>query len=106
MNKERNSNFQRWWDKNHHNKSGHHWLVKHSKRTMHNYNIPPEQFDHTNVVMKRYNLSEYKRLNKTDAYFLWRLTHPTMNQRRERLLATALFFEEKRVAVDRKLSRK
>ena len=73
---------------------------------MHNYNIPPEQFDHTNAVMKRYNLSEYKRLTCADAYFLWRMTHPTINQRRERLLATALFFEEKRQSVDRKLSRK
>ena len=73
---------------------------------MHNYNIPPEQFDHTVKLIKRYNLSEYKRLNAKDAYFLWRLTHPSMNERRERLLATAIFFEEKRVAVDRKLSRK
>jgi hypothetical protein len=106
MNTERNNNFRRWWKKNHHTKPAHYWLIKHSKRTMHNYNIAPEQFDYTNKIMKRYNLSLYKRLSCEDALFLWRLTHPSMNQRRERLLATAVFFEEKRVAVNRKLSRK
>ena len=105
MNTERLNNFRRWWKKNHHKHTAHKWLVKHSKRTMHNYNIAPEQYDHCRVVMKRWNLSEYKRLNSRDAEFLWRLTHPTMNQRRERLLATALFFEQQRVEVDRKFSK-
>lgn len=105
MNIERNKNFKRWWAKNHHTKPAHYWLIKHSKRIMHNYNIAPEQFDHTVKIMKRFNLSEHKRLNCDDANFLWRMTHPTLNQRRERLLATAMFFEEKRVAVDRKFSK-
>ena len=105
MNKDRLKHFNKWWKVNHHYTPAHTWLVKHSKRTMHNYNIAPEQFDHCRVVMKRYNLSEHKRLNKADAEFLWRLTHPTMNQRRERLLATAVFFEQQRKSVDRKFSK-
>ena len=105
MNHVRLKNFRKWWKINHHHKPGHHWLIKHSQRIMHNYNISPEQFDHTRTVMKRYNLSKYKRLSNEDAEFLWRLTHPTMNQRRERLLATAIFFEEQRKSVDRKFSK-
>jgi len=105
MNKNRLNNFKRWWSKNHHFKPAHYWLIKHSKRCMHNYNIPPEQFDHVVAVMKRYNLSKYKRLSNLDAQFLWRLTHPTINERRERLLATAIFFEEKSVSVNRKFSK-
>jgi hypothetical protein len=105
MNSERNKNFKRWWKNNHHNLKAHHWLIKHSKRIMHNYNAPPEQFDHSCVIMKRYNLSEYKRLNYEDAAFLWRMTHPTMNHRRERLLSTAVFLEEKRKEVGRKFSK-
>ena len=93
MNKERHRKFNKWWKTNHHYKIAHRWLVKHSKRCAHNYHIAPEQFDHAISVMKRYNLGEYKRLTKADAYFLWRLTHPTINERRERLLASAAFFE-------------
>jgi len=105
MNIERSNNFNRWWAKNHHTKPAHYWLIKHSKRIMHNYNIAPEQFDYTIKIMKRYNLSEHKRLSCDDAYFLWRMTHPTINQRRERLLSTAMYFEEQRKSVDRKFSK-
>ena len=56
-------------------------------------------------IMKRFNLSEYKTLSAKDAEFLWRMTHPTINQRRERLLATAMFFEEKRKEIGRKFSK-
>ena len=93
MNKQRHRKFDRWWKTNHHYKIAHRWLVKHSKRCAHNYHIAPEQFDHAISVMKRYNSGVYKRLTKADAYFLWRLTHPTINERRERLLASAAFFE-------------
>lgn len=93
MNKERHRKFDKWWKTNHHYKIAHRWLVKHSKRCAHNYHIAPEQFDHAISVMKRYNQGVYKRLTKADAYFLWRLTHPTINERRERLLASAAFFE-------------
>ena len=91
MNTTRYSLFRKWWKKNHHHTPGHKWLVKHSKRCMHNYAIAPEQFDHAKTVLKRYNLSKFNRLSYADAYFLWRLTHPTVNARRERLLATAAF---------------
>jgi len=105
MNTERNNNFNRWWKVNHHTKPAHYWLIKHSKRCMHNYNIAPEQYDQTMKIMKRFNLSEYKRLSCDDARFLWRMTHPTINQRRERLLSTAMFFEEKRKEIGRKFSK-
>lgn len=93
MNGQRKSKFNKWWGKNHHYPLAHRWLIKHSKRCIHNYHIAPEQFDHAKKIFKRYNLSEYKRINKGDAAFLWRLCHPTMNERRERLLASAAFFE-------------
>jgi hypothetical protein len=105
MNTARYSLFRKWWKRNHHHQPGHKWLVKHSKRILHNYNIAPEQFDYCKSLHKRWNLSEYKRLNYTDAYFLWRLTHPSMNARRERLLATSIYFEEQRKLVDRKFSK-
>ena len=81
------------------------WLTKHSKRLLFNYNTAPEQFDQAMSILKRFNLSEYKRLNKADAQFLWRLTHPTMNERRERLLATALFLQEKVESNSKKVSK-
>ena len=105
MNVERINNFLRWWKKNHHNHKAHHWLTKHSKRVVHNYNVAPEQFDHAITIIKRYNNSEYKRLTRTQAKFLWRLVHPSINERRERLLATAVFLQEKVAASGRKFSK-
>ena len=92
MNNQRISKFNKWWNTNHHYTLAHRWLIKHSRRVMHNYMIAPEQFDQAKVIQKRYNNSEYKRINKTDATFLWRLIHPTMNERRERLLASATYY--------------
>lgn len=105
MNIQRINNFLRWWKKNHHNEKAHTWLTKHAKRVSHNYNIAPEQFDHTITIIKRYNCSEYRRLNKTDAKFLWRTTHPSINERRERLLSTAIFLQEKVEESGRKFSK-
>ena len=63
---------------------------------MTDYNIAPETWDHTKAVCKRYNLSEYKRLCETDARFLWRVTHPVMDERISRLQSTAEFYRAER----------
>ena len=105
MNIDRLLKFKQWWKRNHHSVNAHMWLTKHSKRLLFNYNTAPEQFDQAMSILKRFNLSEYKRLNKADAQFLWRLTHPTMNERRERLLATALFLQEKVESNSKKVSK-
>lgn len=105
MNISRIQKFDRWWAKNHHNVRAHTWLTKHTKRVMHNYNIAPEQFDHATKLLKRWNLSEFKRLNNKDAQFLWRLTHPSESKRKMRLLATAVFLQEKIEASGRKMSK-
>lgn len=88
--------FRKWWAMNKTHRPSHHWLVKHTKRIMHDYNIGPDAWDKAKQVTKRYALSEYKKLSRSDAWFLWRITHPLHNERIERLLATALFYEEKR----------
>ena len=72
---------------------------------IHNYNVAPEQYTHAQNIMKRYNCGEYNLLNKTDAKFLWRTTHPSINERRERLLSTAIFLQEKVEASGRKFSK-
>lgn len=105
MNRDRLSKFKQWWKKNHHSVNAHVWLTKHSKRCVHNYNVAPEQYDHTIKILKRFNCSEYKRLRCEDAEFLWRLTHPSLSERRERLLSTAVFLQEKVEASGRKFSK-
>tara|TARA_B110000459_G_C16257110_1_gene336106 strand:- start:270 stop:602 length:333 start_codon:yes stop_codon:yes gene_type:complete len=105
MNSQRLEKFNKWWKKSHHDTKSHYWLAKHSRRVSHNYHTPPEQYDHLCSIMKRYNLGEYKRFSKKDAEFLWRLIHPTMNHRREKLLSSALFFQEQAEAVKRKFSK-
>lgn len=105
MNRDRLSKFKQWWKKNHHSINAHMWLTKHSKRVIHNYNVAPEQYSQAIKILKRFNLSEYKRLTRIDAEFLWRLTHPTLNARRERLLATAIFLQEKVESSGRKFGK-
>ena len=105
MNALRRTKFKKWWGKAHHDVKAHTWMVKHTKRCIHNYNVAPNQYDHAVKIMKRWNLSEFKRLSNEDAQFLWRLIHPTINERRERLLATAMYFEEQRLLVGRKFSK-
>lgn len=105
MNRARIAKFEKWWNKTHHHTGSHMWLTKHTKRIIHNYNIAPEQYDHAVSILKRFNLSDYKRLKKEDAEFLWRTIHPSMNERRERLLATALFLQEKVEINNRKFSK-
>ena len=90
----RQAQFERWWKTNHKRKTAHKWLVKHTKRIMHDYNLPPECWDHCKTVLTRYNLSEYKRLHSADAAFLWRVTHPLQHEKVTRLLATAEFLRE------------
>tara|TARA_R110002167_G_scaffold2255_2_gene11604 strand:- start:2492 stop:2809 length:318 start_codon:yes stop_codon:yes gene_type:complete len=105
MNISRCKAFDKWWKRNHHDVKAHTWLAKHAKRVIHNYNAPPEQFDHTNKLLKRFNLSEYKRFNAKSAEFLWRLTHPGNADRKLRLLATATFLQEKMDASGRKMGK-
>jgi len=105
MNAGRKSKFEKWWGQNSHRTTGHTWLTKHARRVLHNYNAPPEQYSHTLTIIKRYNLSVYKRLSKTDAYFLWRLIHPSMSVRATILKSTADFLQTKVDATNRKFSK-
>ena len=93
---DKRKNFERWWSKNSHRHAGHHWLIKQSQRTLHDYAVMPEMFTECKRIIKRYNLSEYRRLNSTDAYTLWRLTHPEMSERIQRLAVTAAHFAAKK----------
>lgn len=92
----RKAQFEKWWRKAHNNKRAHHWLTKHTKRIMTDYNIAPECWDQCKTIIKRYNLSEYKRLHSADAWFLWRITHPLPDEKYHRILTTAMFLEEQR----------
>ena len=93
---DKRKNFNKWWRKNSHRQTGHHWLTKTANRILHEYAVPPEMFDECKRIIKRYNLSEYKRMNSTDAYTLWRLTHPDMDERIKRLASTAAFFAQQK----------
>ena len=104
--KQRKSHFEKWWSKNYCRVAAHHWMVKNLNRVIHNYNNPPEVFYHSKNIIKRYNNSEYKRLHKEDARFAWRILHPNMNKRRERLLSTALYLQEQIEKSGRKMSNK
>tara|TARA_R110000824_G_scaffold228554_1_gene416294 strand:+ start:1138 stop:1455 length:318 start_codon:yes stop_codon:yes gene_type:complete len=105
MNMARITKFNKWWKKNHHHVNSHMWLMKNLNRIIHNYNNPPESYAHAKTILKRYNLSKYKRLTKEDALFAWRMLHPSANDRNLRLLATAAFLQTKADDAGRKFSK-
>ena len=87
--------FHKWWRLNKTHRPSHHWLVRHTKRIMYLYSIAPEAWDVAKHITKRYELSDYKKLSRSNAWFLWRITHPLHNERIERLMASAVFLDEK-----------
>mgnify|MGYP007073193790 CR=1 FL=1 len=88
--------FSKWWKNNKTNRKASRWLTKHAQRCVHDYCMPPDVFDKTKAITKRYNLSEYKRLTRSEAWFLWRITYPLHTERVQRILATGAFLDEKR----------
>ena len=87
--------FRKWWKINKTHRPSHHWLVKHSRRCIYEFASPPEVWDKVKQTCYRYTNSEYKKLSRSDAWFLWRVTHPLENDRVQRILATAAFLHEK-----------
>ena len=92
--RKRQKEFVKWWGMNKTHRPSHKWLIKHTARVLHSYDLHPNNWDHAKKITKRYNLSEYKRLNRSDAWYLWRITHPLHSERVERILATGAFLME------------
>lgn len=92
LSESRQKRFIKWWSRNSHRQTAHYWLTKTSQRVLHEYAVPPNMWDECKRIIKRYNLSEHKRISQTDAYTLWRLVHPLMTERIQRLTATAAHY--------------
>ena len=85
----RQKNFNRWWNKNHHRNKAHVWLAYYARTFAFSYALPPESFSTVQIITKRFFSSEHRRLKKSEAIFLWRITHPLSNDRNKLMLATA-----------------
>ncbi len=83
----RRRNFRKWWGKNHHKRKAHTWLCYHARNTVFTYAFTPEKFGVVQTITKRYFKSEFPRLRERDAWILWKMTHPTHNNR-QKLLET------------------
>lgn len=92
--KSRKQRFNSWWRKNHHRQSAHKWLTLTSKRIAKAFFLPPDQFEDVVYICKRFAKSEYKRLNKQDAWCLWRVINPTVSQRTAALAQTAIMLDK------------
>ena len=85
----RQKNFSKWWRKNHHRHKAHVWLAYYARNFAFSYALPPEAFGTVQTITKRFFASEHKRLKKSEAIFLWRITHPLSNDRNKIMLRTA-----------------
>lgn len=89
----RKKHFNRWWGKNHHRSKAQVWLAYHARTFGFAYALPPEAFSHIQTITKRFFSSEHRRLKKTDAWYLWKITHPLTNDRIKRMMATAEYLK-------------
>lgn len=91
----RKQRFNRWWKKNHHDSRAQKWLVKNAKRVAFAYSVPADQYEDMHYICKRFNSSEYKRLKQAEAWCLWRLCNPSVIERKEILIQTARYLDER-----------
>jgi len=85
----RRQKFAGWWKRNHHHTSAHIWLSYHARNWAYTYALPPESFSEIQRVTKRFFKSEHKRLSQNHAWYLWKVTHPLLDDRIAQLAATA-----------------
>ena len=57
------------------------------------YAMPPESFSHVQSITKRFFNSDHKKLKQSDAWTLWRISHPLHFERVARLKTHAAFLE-------------
>ena len=93
---ERRTHFDRWWRKNHSRKQAHHWLAYHARRIAQTYCFGPELFDYVQTLTRAFFKSQYRKLSKTEAWELWRLTHPGVTERTQRLREAGEYYAAKR----------
>lgn len=89
MSESRRRQFDKWWRFNHHRTNAHVWLCKTAKRVNFAYMLPPVLHDDVHYICKRFNMSEYRRLPSKHAWQLWKIVHPTSNQRQRTKVKTA-----------------
>lgn len=87
-------NFVKWWSVNHHRKPSHTWLCRNARRVSYAYNLEPAAFEDVQYITKRFYASEWPRLSSKEAWKLWKLCHPTITERNERLLSTAEYLDK------------
>jgi len=79
--KSREFKFNKWWNKNRKTVKSHQWLVTHARRISFSYNLHSQTFDEIIFIWTRWNNSEHKKLNQSDAHKLWRIVNPLPHER-------------------------
>ena len=90
---ERRNEFAAWWRKNRLHLKAHMWLAHHARNTIFSWAMHPNVFTHTQMITKRFFKSEYKRLGQSNAWYLYRITHPLHFERVARIKTHAAFLE-------------
>jgi hypothetical protein len=77
----RRSDFYRWWRVNNKRHPAQQWLVKHAQRVNKTYFLQPVVSDDIKFIAKRFFGSKWPRLRECDAWFLWKIVHPLLDER-------------------------
>lgn len=96
MNKDnRKKTFAKWWKRNRRNSKAHDWIIHNAKRVAKTYLLHPQVFEEINFIATRFYKSEFRKLNEKDAWKLWRISNPNMDEKMLLLKRAAEFAETK-----------
>lgn len=90
----RKKRFENWWKRNHHSTQAHKWLAKNAKRVAYAMIANPTLFEDVKYITKRLQNSEYGRLNKEDAWKLWKAVHPSKQARVQAIIEAAEVYDD------------
>jgi hypothetical protein len=92
----RKQKFERWWNGKRKHSPSHDWLCHHARNFAKLYYPHPDVIDEIMFITKRFYKSEFRKLNKTDAWRLWRITNPINIERFEAIKAAGEHLYEQR----------
>lgn len=93
--KTRKQHFARWWSRNHHNEKAQKWLVRNAKRVIHTFYLHPAIHEDVHYISKRFFESNWPRLKQMEAWTLWKVCHPSKNERNTAIIETTKVLDER-----------
>ena len=78
---DRKNKFEKWWRNHRRHSKAHHWMTKTATDYAYRYFAQPQLLEEVKFINKRFTNSTHKKLNKSEAYKLWKVLNPTITEK-------------------------